>query len=186
MSVPRYAQLDPGVRVNIVLKADQPTGKITSGSIADILTRGDHPRGIKVRLTDGKIGRVQSLGDVSSAAGQSATQNELPRNAGSAWSLGERRGLQDDYRNDPTPSETRSLEDYIKKPKQKKKARKQQSDEPSMEMGSGISSKAGGEDTRKQLKAEFPKIDESLLDEMIKDHADDVNEARKVLQMLDS
>ncbi|AWI05862.1 YwbE family protein [Clostridium drakei] len=48
--------------VDIVLKKDQPTGKLTRGVVKDILTNSKfHPRGIKVRLQDGKIGRVQSI-----------------------------------------------------------------------------------------------------------------------------
>ncbi|KAI4168702.1 MAG: hypothetical protein LQ343_006206 [Gyalolechia ehrenbergii] len=61
MAGPKYHELCPGTCVNIILKTDQRTGKLTSGRIAGILTKGDHPRGIKVRLTDGQIGRVQSL-----------------------------------------------------------------------------------------------------------------------------
>ncbi|KAJ4417899.1 hypothetical protein N0V85_001639 [Neurospora sp. IMI 360204] len=51
----------PGAGVNIVLKVDQPTGRTVSGTIQDVLTKGNHPRGIKVRLTDGRVGRVQSM-----------------------------------------------------------------------------------------------------------------------------
>lgn len=48
--------------VDIVLKKDQPTGKLTRGIVKDILTNSKfHPRGIKVRLQDGSIGRVQSI-----------------------------------------------------------------------------------------------------------------------------
>lgn len=48
--------------VDIVLKKDQPTGKLTRGIVKDILTNSKfHPRGIKVRLQDGNIGRVQSI-----------------------------------------------------------------------------------------------------------------------------
>lgn len=51
-----------GVTVDIVLKADQRTGKLTRGVVKDILTNSQvHPRGIKVRLVDGQIGRVQSI-----------------------------------------------------------------------------------------------------------------------------
>ncbi|GAB1199342.1 hypothetical protein APSETT444_008688 [Aspergillus pseudonomiae] len=60
--VPTTREVVPGAPVNIILKADQPTGRTVSGTIADVLTRGNHPRGIKVRLTDGRIGRVQSMG----------------------------------------------------------------------------------------------------------------------------
>jgi len=51
-----------GVTVDIVLKADQRTGKLTRGVVKDILTNSQiHPRGIKVRLVDGQIGRVQAI-----------------------------------------------------------------------------------------------------------------------------
>jgi uncharacterized repeat protein (TIGR03833 family) len=52
----------PGLTVDIVLKADQKTGKLTRGIVKDILTKSStHPHGIKVRLTDGQIGRVQEI-----------------------------------------------------------------------------------------------------------------------------
>jgi uncharacterized repeat protein (TIGR03833 family) len=45
-----------------VLKKDQPTGKLTEGYVQDVLTNSqEHWRGIKVRLTDGQIGRVQEI-----------------------------------------------------------------------------------------------------------------------------
>ncbi|MEH7013369.1 YwbE family protein [Neobacillus niacini] len=51
-----------GTEVNIVLKADQRTGKLTRGVVKDILTNSSfHPHGIKVRLTDGQVGRVQEI-----------------------------------------------------------------------------------------------------------------------------
>jgi uncharacterized repeat protein (TIGR03833 family) len=51
-----------GIRVRIVLKQDQPTGKLTEGVVARLLTSSPtHPHGIKVMLTDGKVGRVQSI-----------------------------------------------------------------------------------------------------------------------------
>ncbi len=51
-----------GMKVAIVLKADQRTGKRTIGIVKDILTKSaNHPHGIKVRLTDGQIGRVQEI-----------------------------------------------------------------------------------------------------------------------------
>lgn len=54
-----------GMRVAIVLKQDQRTGKRTVGTVRDLLTNSQsHPHGIKVRLTDGQVGRVQEiLGD---------------------------------------------------------------------------------------------------------------------------
>lgn len=51
-----------GMNVKIVLKADQPTGKLTEGIVMRILTKSSfHPHGIKVMLEDGKVGRVQEI-----------------------------------------------------------------------------------------------------------------------------
>jgi uncharacterized repeat protein (TIGR03833 family) len=52
----------PGQRVAIVLKQDQRTGRRTVGIVKDLLTNSNfHPHGIKVRLTDGQVGRVQEI-----------------------------------------------------------------------------------------------------------------------------
>ena len=54
--------LQPGMTVDIVLKADQRSGKLTRGIVKDLLTKSaTHPHGIKVRLTDGQVGRVQVI-----------------------------------------------------------------------------------------------------------------------------
>jgi uncharacterized repeat protein (TIGR03833 family) len=54
--------ISPGLQVDIVLKKDQRTGKLTRGVVKDILTKStNHPHGIKVRLTDGQIGRVKKI-----------------------------------------------------------------------------------------------------------------------------
>ncbi|HUV80928.1 MAG TPA: YwbE family protein [Patescibacteria group bacterium] len=51
-----------GSEVEIVLKKDQRTGKLTRGIVAEILTSSAfHPRGIKVRLKNGQVGRVQKI-----------------------------------------------------------------------------------------------------------------------------
>ncbi len=51
-----------GLRVAIVQKQDQPTGALTEGIVADILTNSaTHPHGIKVRLETGEVGRVQKI-----------------------------------------------------------------------------------------------------------------------------
>jgi uncharacterized repeat protein (TIGR03833 family) len=56
------SQIKPGLRVQIVLKQDQQNGKLTEGTVKDILTNSPaHPHGIKVRLMDGKVGRVQTI-----------------------------------------------------------------------------------------------------------------------------
>jgi len=51
-----------GSRVEVVLKADQKTGMLIYGIVAEILTNSNfHPHGIKVRLEDGQVGRVQNI-----------------------------------------------------------------------------------------------------------------------------
>ena len=62
MALPTRAQIKPGLRVRIVLKQDQATGKLTEGIVKDILTSSPtHPHGIKVRLMDGQVGRAQEV-----------------------------------------------------------------------------------------------------------------------------
>jgi len=52
----------PGSRVDIVLKADQRSGRLTRGIVQEILTNSSvHPHGIKVRLRDGQVGRVAHI-----------------------------------------------------------------------------------------------------------------------------
>ncbi|HEX9910707.1 MAG TPA: YwbE family protein [Desulfatiglandales bacterium] len=51
-----------GLRVFIVVKKDQRSGKLTEGIVKDILTNSPtHPHGIKVRLESGEIGRVKEI-----------------------------------------------------------------------------------------------------------------------------
>ncbi len=67
MSVAKRSELKIGMRVQVVQKQDQRTGALTEGVIARILTpSSNHPRGIKVMLQDGRVGRVQKI--VASAA----------------------------------------------------------------------------------------------------------------------
>ncbi len=54
--------ISPGNRVEVVQKQDQRTGALTEGTVDRILTSSSfHPHGIKVRLTDGTVGRVKSI-----------------------------------------------------------------------------------------------------------------------------
>lgn len=58
----RRENIKPGIRVSIILKKDQRTGKTTEGVVKDILTSAAvHTRGIKVRLISGEIGRVHEI-----------------------------------------------------------------------------------------------------------------------------
>jgi uncharacterized repeat protein (TIGR03833 family) len=52
----------PGLTVDIVLKQDQRTGRLTRGVVKDVLTNSPHhPHGIKVRLETGEVGRVKGV-----------------------------------------------------------------------------------------------------------------------------
>ncbi len=62
MDPTRRSDIKPGMSVLIVLKQDQPTGKLTKGVVKDILTSSaTHPHGIKVRLQTGQVGRVKQI-----------------------------------------------------------------------------------------------------------------------------
>ena len=56
------SQIKPGLEVDIVLKKDQRSGTLIRGIVKYILTNSPtHPHGIKVRLTDGQVGRVKHI-----------------------------------------------------------------------------------------------------------------------------
>ena len=58
----RRSDIKSGLRVSIVLKIDQRTGKLTEGTVKDILTNSPaHRYGIKVRLESGEVGRVKKI-----------------------------------------------------------------------------------------------------------------------------
>lgn len=62
MSGKNREDIRPGIEVYIVLKKDQRSGKLTRGTVKDILTKSIfHPHGIKVRLADGQVGRVKEI-----------------------------------------------------------------------------------------------------------------------------
>ena len=56
------ADIKPGIRVQVVQKQDQRSGKLTAGTVQEILTKSaTHPHGIKVRLVGGVVGRVKAI-----------------------------------------------------------------------------------------------------------------------------
>ncbi len=58
----KRADIAIGKKVNIVLKEDQRSGKLTRGIVKNILTNSpNHPHGIKVRLENGLVGRVKEI-----------------------------------------------------------------------------------------------------------------------------
>ena len=64
MNLPVRSEIHAGLRVQIVEKQNQQTGALTEGVVASILTNSPtHPHGIKVKLDNGKVGRVQTIVD---------------------------------------------------------------------------------------------------------------------------
>jgi uncharacterized repeat protein (TIGR03833 family) len=62
MSGTKRRNIKPGLRVRIVLKRDQISGKLTEGIVKEVLTKSaTHPHGIKVRLQSGQVGRVKEI-----------------------------------------------------------------------------------------------------------------------------
>ncbi len=60
----KRSNIKQGLNVRIVLKQDQKSGKLTEGVVKDILTKSSsHSHGIKVRLTNGDVGRVKEVAD---------------------------------------------------------------------------------------------------------------------------
>lgn len=62
MTVPKRSEITPGMLVDIIEKHNQRSGVLTTGVVGRILTSSPtHPHGIKVMLTNGKVGRVQAI-----------------------------------------------------------------------------------------------------------------------------
>lgn len=58
----RKSDIKPGLYVMIELKEDKRTGKLTGGTVEEVLTTAPiHPHGIKVKLDNGMIGRVKEI-----------------------------------------------------------------------------------------------------------------------------
>lgn len=62
MDFRKRSDIKPGARVRVVQKQDQRSGRLTEGTVQDILTNSaSHPHGIKVRLAGGVVGRVKAI-----------------------------------------------------------------------------------------------------------------------------
>ena len=62
MDARKRADIKPGARVQVVQKQDQRSGRLTEGTVREILTNSStHPHGIKVRLSGGVVGRVKAI-----------------------------------------------------------------------------------------------------------------------------
>jgi len=126
-SVPNTTQVVPGASVSIVLKADQPTGRQVQGLVQNVLTSGNHPRGIKVRLSDGRIGRVQRMHtgelppqEASATPTSTLRTTRLPRERDNRRSKFQSRDIRLDDDGE-APAEEIDLFAYVKPAKQKKK-----------------------------------------------------------------
>ncbi|KAL4911138.1 hypothetical protein BDW74DRAFT_172593 [Aspergillus multicolor] len=117
--VPTTKDVIPGALVNIVLKKDQPTGRTVSGTVATLLTQGNHPRGIKVRLSDGRVGRVQSM---ASGAGGPAGGGFEGSSSSAAILHDTGRGSRSRGEPEP-PAQAIGLDAYITKPRQKRRGK---------------------------------------------------------------
>jgi len=62
MNGSKRTDIKPGLKVGVVLKQDQRSGKLTEGFVKEVLTNSvSHPHGIKVRLESGQVGRVKTI-----------------------------------------------------------------------------------------------------------------------------
>ncbi|WKY44312.1 YwbE family protein [Eubacteriaceae bacterium ES2] len=62
MNGQKRVDIKVGALVDIVLKQDQRSGKLTQGRVKRLLTNSPtHPHGIKVMLDDGQVGRVKKI-----------------------------------------------------------------------------------------------------------------------------
>ncbi|KAK0750324.1 hypothetical protein B0T18DRAFT_428286 [Schizothecium vesticola] len=114
--VPSTRDVLPGARVNIVLKEDQPTGRTVVGVVQDVLTRGNHPRGIKVRLADGRVGRVQTM----ATGGEKTSFIPTEIDDDGAGPSAQLRELFPRGRSDVPPAPEVGLDAYIKPGRQRK------------------------------------------------------------------
>jgi uncharacterized repeat protein (TIGR03833 family) len=58
----RRADVKPGIEVMVELSEDKRTGRLTGGTVKEVLTSSpNHPHGIKVRLENGLVGRIKQI-----------------------------------------------------------------------------------------------------------------------------
>lgn len=191
MPIPPHNQVRSGALVSIILKEDQPTGRQVQGTVADILTSGNHPHGVKVRLTDGRVGRVQEIlttGDATQFGSTGLQQPLQPQQYGAPpqqqWqsNAGYAGGYSSaPYSDHPPPQEplshTRPRDDEFEDlPDGAEQVEHFQSYE---------ASKGPSEDDRNQamLEKEFPNIDSSLIAALYGD-SKDLSGTRETLQEL--
>ncbi|RMZ89782.1 hypothetical protein DV736_g2979, partial [Chaetothyriales sp. CBS 134916] len=172
MPITHPSSLRPGTAVSIVLKADQRTGRQVQGTIAQLLTRHNHPRGIKVKLTDGRVGRVQQI--VSNTLIQSPLNDMSHSN--NPWAAEQSHGNpqhqqhhhRPDHNDDPLANDPNRGEQFER-------------------MQAYEASAPQSEDDRNQaqLQKEFPNIDGSLIAAIYNERGGaGLGEVREMLQEL--
>jgi len=58
----RRADIKPGIEVKVELTEDKRTGRLTAGTVKEVLTSSlNHPHGIKVMLDNGLVGRIKQI-----------------------------------------------------------------------------------------------------------------------------
>ena len=58
----RRADVKPGIEVRVELTEDNRTGRLTEGTVKEVLTSSpNHPHGIKVMLENGLVGRIKEI-----------------------------------------------------------------------------------------------------------------------------
>lgn len=58
----RRADVKPGINVMVELTEDKRTGRLTGGTVMEVLTTAPtHPHGIKVKLENGLVGRIKKI-----------------------------------------------------------------------------------------------------------------------------
>lgn len=140
--VPNTQQVVPGAAVHIVLKEDQPTGRTVLGAVRDVLTKGNHPRGIKVRLADGRVGRVQSLasGPAAATAAIAASSNVVP---GPPRQAGMARDIRLDEQEYGAPPPERGLDAFVIKPAKVRGGKKKKAAQGTTGVASASGDEAG-------------------------------------------
>lgn len=200
MPVTQFSKLRPGLAVSIVLKADQRTGKQVQGTVSQLLTRHNHPRGIKVKLTDGRVGRVQQIlpspqtkssHNMSSenpwanteSQGNPHTSQQNAQGAASSYYQGQQQQPQSFNAPAPTQGVRRSETEQLL---DQQSDRAQQVEH--MQQYEANARQTEDDRIQAQLQKEFPNIDSSLIAAIYGERKGqgDLGEVRELLQELNS
>jgi uncharacterized repeat protein (TIGR03833 family) len=212
MPVTQYSKIKPGQLVSIVLKADQRTGRQVQGTVAQLLTRHNHPRGIKVKLTDGRVGRVEKIvqnmasnnpwADASSQGnpwanqqdqqglnqsyfGQDSSNQHQQTSYGQSQEQGQPGQQQGGFQAPPGPPPSQGLQ---RSDTETLLAQQQDAGAQVETMQQYESNARMTDDDRAQaeLQKQFPNIDSSLIAAIYNERKPDMAEVRELLQELNT